>query len=105
MSTDVTAEGGAGATFVDAPGAKLAVYSRGAMREDPVILLHGGPGVPDYLANVAELLAPRTSKRSEQRTATNGLACSAIPGEEPWPSFTRAATPSGWPRYSCATRA
>ena len=25
----------------------------------PVILLHGGPGVPDYLAEVAEILAPR----------------------------------------------
>jgi proline iminopeptidase len=59
ISTDVTNEGGAGASFVDAPGAKLAVYSRGATREDPVILLHGGPGVPDYLAGVAELLAPR----------------------------------------------
>src|SRR5919202_4121937 len=58
-STDVTTERGAGATFVDAPGAKLAVYSRGATREDPVFLLHGGPGVPDYLADVAGLLAPR----------------------------------------------
>jgi proline iminopeptidase len=58
MSTDVTPEGRAKDSFVDAPGAKLAVYSRGATREDPVILLHGGPGVPDYLADVAELLAP-----------------------------------------------
>jgi proline iminopeptidase len=58
MSTDVTAEGSERASFVEAPGAKLAVYCRGASRADPVVLLHGGPGVPDYLADVAGLLAP-----------------------------------------------
>ena len=46
-------------SFVDAPGAKLAVFVGGETQEDPVILLSGGPGVPDYLADVAELLAPR----------------------------------------------
>lgn len=44
--------------FVDAPGARLAVYLAGGPG-DAVMLLHGGPGVPDYLEDVAWLLAPR----------------------------------------------
>lgn len=46
-------------SFVDAPGAKLAVFVESEAQEDPVVLLHGGPGVPDYLADVAEILARR----------------------------------------------
>jgi len=44
--------------WVDGPGSRLAVYVSGAST-DPVVLLHGGPGVPDYLAPVAEILAHR----------------------------------------------
>lgn len=44
--------------WVDGPGSRLAVYVSGAST-DPVVLLHGGPGVPDYLAPVAEILALR----------------------------------------------
>ena len=39
-------------------GAELAVRDFGG-DGDAVLLLHGGPGVPDYLAPVAELLGPR----------------------------------------------
>lgn len=44
--------------WVDGPGSRLAVYVSGAST-DPVVLLHGGPGVPDYLAPVAGMLAPK----------------------------------------------
>jgi proline iminopeptidase len=43
---------------VEGPGSRLAVYLDG-VGEDPVVLLHGGPGVPDYLAPVANILASR----------------------------------------------
>jgi hypothetical protein len=43
---------------VDAPGARLAVFVVGGTQDDPVILLHGGSGVPDYLEGVAGSLAP-----------------------------------------------
>ena len=65
-------------SFVNTPGAKLAVFVEGEAQEDPVILLHGGPGVPDYLADVAEILAPKHQViRYDQRgtgrsTAHNG---------------------------------
>jgi proline iminopeptidase len=65
-------------SFVDAPGAKLTVFVDGEAQEDPVILLHGGPGVLDYLADVAEILAPKHQViRYDQRgtgrsTAHNG---------------------------------
>jgi hypothetical protein len=42
-------------SFVEALGAKLAIFVEGEPQEDPVFLLHGGPGVPDYLADVAEI--------------------------------------------------
>jgi len=42
--------------FVDAPSARLAVFVTGGTK-DPIILLHGGPGVPDYLGAVADILA------------------------------------------------
>jgi len=45
--------------FVDAPGARLAVFAAGGTRDYLIVLLHGGPGVPDYLAPVAKLLATR----------------------------------------------
>lgn len=43
-------------SFVDAPNARLAVYEDGA-EGDVIVLLHGGPGVPDYLADVAAILS------------------------------------------------
>ena len=42
--------------FVDVPGARLAVYDGGAA-DRPILFLHGGPGVPDYLKPAADLLA------------------------------------------------
>ncbi len=42
---------------VQSPGAILAVWDHGGEGE-PVLLLHGGPGVPDYLEPVAEMLVP-----------------------------------------------
>jgi len=42
-------------SFVDAPGARLALYEQGT--GDAVVLVHGGPGVPDYLADVSAILA------------------------------------------------
>lgn len=44
------------ARVVDVPGARLAVSDSGAA-DRPILLLHGGPGVPDYLEPVAHLLA------------------------------------------------
>lgn len=41
--------------FVDTVGARLAVYEDGAAG-DFILLLHGGPGVPDYLGGVADIL-------------------------------------------------
>jgi proline iminopeptidase len=46
------------ASFVDSPGARLAIYEEGTA-SDTVILLHGGPGVPDYLAEVSAILASK----------------------------------------------
>ncbi len=43
---------------VDAPNARLHVMVKGT-RDDPVVLIHGGPGVPDYLEKVAEMLSSR----------------------------------------------
>jgi proline iminopeptidase len=45
--------------LVDAPSARLAVFAAGGPRDDLIVLLHGGPGVPDYLAPVAALLATK----------------------------------------------
>jgi proline iminopeptidase len=43
---------------VVAPTARLAVYDRGGDGE-PILFLHGGPGCPDYLGPVAEMLPPK----------------------------------------------
>jgi proline iminopeptidase len=43
--------------FVDTPGARLAVHDS-ATDGEPLVMLHGGPGCPDYLQPVADLLAP-----------------------------------------------
>jgi proline iminopeptidase len=42
--------------FVDTVGARLAVFEEGTAG-DTIVLLHGGPGVPDYLADVSAILA------------------------------------------------
>jgi proline iminopeptidase len=52
--------------FVDANGAALWTTTRGG--GDPVLLVHGGPGICDYLAPVADMLADMaTVHRFEQR--------------------------------------
>lgn len=43
-------------SFIEASGARLAVFEEGTA-EDPVVLLHGGPGVPDYLSDVSAILS------------------------------------------------
>lgn len=45
-------------SFVDASGARLAVFEAGTS-DDTILLLHGGPGVPDYLGDVASVLAAK----------------------------------------------
>ncbi len=45
-------------SFVETSGARLAIYSEG-LAGDTVLLLHGGPGVPDYLAEVSAILAAK----------------------------------------------
>ena len=42
--------------FVDSSTARLAVYQDGGVG-DAILLLHGGPGVPDYLGDVAAMLS------------------------------------------------
>jgi len=54
-------------TWVESSGGRLAVYLSGG-GQDAVILLHGGPGVPDYLGPVAEMLGSSHSVvRYDQR--------------------------------------
>ena len=43
---------------IKSKGAELAVRDFGGEGE-AIMLLHGGPGVPDYLAPVADMLGPR----------------------------------------------
>lgn len=63
-------------SFVDSSGARLAIYEEGT-NGDPVVLLHGGPGVPDYLADVAAILAgKRRVIRFDQR-GTGLSGCSS----------------------------
>lgn len=59
--------------WVKTPAARLCVRERGAGH--PVVLLHGGPGCPDYLAPVARLLAPTHQVISfDQRGTGRSLA-------------------------------
>lgn len=45
-------------SFVETLGARLAIFEEGSI-EDAILLLHGGPGVPDYLADVSGILATK----------------------------------------------
>ena len=45
-------------SLLDTSGARLAVFEEGTAG-DTIVLLHGGPGVPDYLADVSAILATR----------------------------------------------
>lgn len=42
--------------YVEVSGARIAIYEEGA-GGSAVILIHGGPGVPDYLSEVSKILA------------------------------------------------
>lgn len=55
---DLTVASGASQAlrFVETPDARLAVFEEGSSG-DTLLLLHGGPGVPDYLQDVAGILA------------------------------------------------
>jgi proline iminopeptidase len=62
--------------FVDANGASFWTATRG--EGDPVLVLHGGPGLCDYLEPVAEMLSDKaTVHRYEQR------GCGRSPEVEP----------------------
>lgn len=72
--------------WVDGPGSRLAVYVSGAST-DPVVLLHGGPGVPDYLAPVSEARVPPCRAPGAGPEALHGLCGHAGPaGGRTWPT-------------------
>jgi pimeloyl-ACP methyl ester carboxylesterase len=59
---------------VHTPTSELAVFVHDGEHET-VLLLHGGPGVPDYLEPVASLLAPgRRAARFDQRGVGKSVA-------------------------------
>lgn len=62
--------------FVQTDGARLSVRDSGSDGE-PIVFLSGGPGMPDYLAEIAELVPGRRVVTYDQRgtggsTVTNG---------------------------------
>jgi len=63
-------------SFVDSPGARLAIYEEGTA-DDPVFLLHGGPGVPDYLADVSAILARKHRVIRFDQRGTGKSVCSS----------------------------
>jgi len=62
--------------FVDTQGARLAVYVEGTS-EDAVVLLHGGPGVPDYLGDVSAILANKYRVIRFDQRGTGRSVCSS----------------------------
>lgn len=67
-SGEVTTE-----TIVETRGARLLVRSRPGSGE-PVLLLHGGPGCPDYLQPVADLLDGHPTVSFDQRGVGRSVA-------------------------------
>jgi pimeloyl-ACP methyl ester carboxylesterase len=71
---------------------KLQVHTHGrSIDRLPVVLLHGGPGLPDYLSPVAELVEDLTVvRRYDQRGVGGSLWGAAHPGTPPagpqWPA-------------------
>jgi proline iminopeptidase len=63
-------------SFVDSPGARLAIYEEGT-GNDTVILLHGGPGVPDYLADVSAILGSKHHVIRFDQRGTGASVCSS----------------------------
>jgi proline iminopeptidase len=63
-------------SFVDSPGARLAIYEEGTV-DSPVFLLHGGPGVPDYLADVSAILAGKHRVIRFDQRGTGKSVCSS----------------------------
>jgi proline iminopeptidase len=53
-------------TTIHSEGAELAARSRNGT-QPPVLMVPGGPGVPDYLGPVATMLLPRTTWRFDPR--------------------------------------
>jgi proline iminopeptidase len=60
--------------YVDVPDARLHVIIEGA-QDDPVVLIHGGPGVPDYLEKVAEILSSKHQVIRYDQRGTGGSLC------------------------------
>lgn len=58
--------------YVRSPGATLAVRHY-AGSGDPIVLLHGGPGMGDYFDTLPEMLSPRRVIRYDQRGCGKSL--------------------------------
>jgi proline iminopeptidase len=63
-------------SFVDTPDARLAIYEEGTAG-DTIVLLHGGPGVPDYLADVSAILANKHRVIRFDQRGTGQSTCSS----------------------------
>ena len=59
---------------VSSSGARLAVRDHPG-EGTPVVLLHGGPGVPDYLEPVAQMLAPPHRAITFDQRGVGASAC------------------------------
>ena len=60
---------------ITTPTSKLSVTVNGEGAQDTILLLHGGPGVPDYLKDVATLLPKRyRTVRFDQRGTGSSVA-------------------------------
>jgi proline iminopeptidase len=63
-------------SFIETSGARLAAYEDGT-GSDSIVLLHGGPGVPDYLSDVASILAGRHRVIRFDQRGTGNSSCSS----------------------------
>ena len=64
---------------ITTPTSKLSVTVNGESAKDTILLLHGGPGVPDYLKDVATLLPKRyRTVRFDQRGTGTSVAIDGV---------------------------
>jgi len=74
LKTTVVAETSTAQSFVETSGARLSLYTEGTVG-DTILLLHGGPGVPDYLADVSAILAAKHRVVRFDQRGTGRSAC------------------------------
>ena len=91
--------------FVDTPGARLAVHDS-ATDGPPVLMLHGGPGCPDYLRPVAGLLASiHRTVTFDQRGVGGSVTLDGRFDIVPtWPTWKPCEAHSGSPAWGAACR-